>query len=125
MTAEQWGSPIEREVRRRITAAVAAYAYEIMDTPILSDFTFDLIVQSIKPQMGTCHPLLDEFFATRFSPMTGMWIHDHPELPKIAALYDRYYTGAVKAYCEKGVRFDQRTRHADTLRRQEVQRQAG
>lgn len=86
-----WGSDIEVETRRRIRLAVAAFAYEVHDKPIISDAAFDKLAQSIRPRMGTCHPLLDEFFITRFSPMTGMWIHDHPELRKIKALYDRFY----------------------------------
>lgn len=105
---KRWGDPIEREVHRRISVAVAAYAYEIKDTPIMSDYVFDRLAQSINPRMGTCHPLLDEFFASKFSPMTGMWIHEHPELPKIAQLYRRYYTGVTKEWCERGVAHDRR-----------------
>lgn len=87
-----WGSPLEREVRRRIQISVAAYAYEILDAPVISDWMFDKIAQAVNPQMGTCHPLLDEFFAAHFSPMTGMWIHRHPELDGIRQVYERYNT---------------------------------
>lgn len=87
------GSPVEVEVRFRIKVAIAAYAYEIADAPIMTDFEFDRLAQSIHPKIGTCHPLIDEFFATQFSPMTGMWIHHHPELPRIKALYEKYYRG--------------------------------
>lgn len=103
-----WGSPIEREVYRRILIAVAAYAYEVKDTTILSDREFDRIAQRINPRVGTCHPVLDEFFATHFSPMTGMWIHHHPELDKIAALYKRHYTGVCREFYERGVAHDRR-----------------
>lgn len=89
MTA--WGSPIEREVRRRIGLSVAAFAYEIADAPIMTDGTFDWLAGQISPKMGTCHPIVDEFFAWRFSPMTGMWIHEHPELAGIERTYKRYY----------------------------------
>jgi hypothetical protein len=87
----EWGSQIEIEVRNRIRAAVAAYAYEIESNEIMSDAEFDKLVQSIRPRLGTCHPLLDEFFITRFSPMTGMWIHDHPELAKVRAIYRKHH----------------------------------
>ena len=97
-----WGTPIEQEVRRRITVAVAAYAYEVLDISIMADHDFDRLAQTINPQQGTCHPLLDEFFAHRFSPMTGMWIHDHPELPKIKAIFERWYSGVVKEAYERG-----------------------
>lgn len=86
-----WGSPIELEVRRRIRVSIAAYAYEMLDRPIMSDTEFDKLAQSIRPKVGTCHPLLDEFFVTRFSPMTGMWIHDHPELARIKSLCQVHY----------------------------------
>ena len=96
-----WGLPIEVEVRRRILLSVATYAYEIVDAPIMSDQSWDLIAQTINPQLGTCHPVIDEFFATHFSPMTGMWIHSHPELDKIRRLFENYYVGAVREQCER------------------------
>lgn len=91
MALGDWGSPIELEVRRRIRVSVAAYAYEVLDRPVMTDDEFDKLAQSIRPKMGTCHPLLDEFFVTQFSPMTGMWIHDHPELDRIKLLYQTHY----------------------------------
>ncbi len=87
-----WGSPVEHEVRRRIGVSVAAYAYEVANTPIMPDSFFDIAAARINPEQGTCHPLLDEFFRTKFSPMTGMWIHEHPELDGIARIYRRYYS---------------------------------
>lgn len=84
----KWGdTAIEWEIKRRIVVAVAAYAYEIENNPIMSDHMWDRIAQEINPKMGTCHPELDEFFASKFSPMTGMWIHDHPDLAGIARIY--------------------------------------
>lgn len=93
-STEAWGSPIEIETRRRIRASVATYAYEVVDKPIMGDRAWDLLVQTINPRLGTCHLMLDEFFATQFSPMTGMWIHHHPELDKIKLLFDKYYSWA-------------------------------
>lgn len=87
----RWGLAIEHEVRARIRVTVATYAYEIADSPIMSDFQWDALAQSINPKLGTCHPLVDEFFAAHFSPMTGMWIHQHPELDKVKALYERHH----------------------------------
>jgi hypothetical protein len=87
-----WGSPVEIEVRKRIGIAVAAYAYEIANTPIMTDDQFDWAAEQINRRMGTCHPILDEFFATQFSPMTGMWIHQHPELDGIKRTFTHYYS---------------------------------
>lgn len=86
-----WGSPIEVETRRRIRLSIATYAYEVLDKPVMSDAEWDKLAQSIQPRVGTCHPLLDEFFVVHFSPMTGMWIHDHPELDRIKALHQTHY----------------------------------
>jgi len=86
-----WGSPIELETRRRIRVSIAAYAYEVLDRPIMTDTEFDKLAQSIDRRRGTCHPIMDEFFITQFSPMTGMWIHNHPELARIKSLYQLHY----------------------------------
>lgn len=85
-----WGTPIELEVRRRIQISVAAYAYEFNSDPIMCDALFDFFAGRICKRMGTCHPLLDEFFLVHFSPMTGMWIHHHPELDRIKHLYTMF-----------------------------------
>ena len=87
----RWGRAIEVEIRRRIQLTVATYAYEVKDDPFLSDDQWDRLAQTINPRLGTCHPVLDEFFASRFSPMTGMWIHEHPELDKVSRLYNHFY----------------------------------
>ena len=86
-----WGTSVEREIRRRIGIAVTAYAYEIADKPICSDGIFDWLAGQIDRKMTTGHPLLDEFFLVEFSPMTGMWIHKHPELDKIRKIFEGYY----------------------------------
>ena len=95
-----WGSPLEQEVRRRITLSVATYAYEIADKPIMTDASWDWLASRIDRSVGTCHPLLDEFFATEFSPMTGMWIHNHPELEGVERTFRRYYN-ALRDYYER------------------------
>jgi len=87
----KWGTPVEVERRLRITLSVATYAYEVLDRPCMSDAMWDVLAARINRWMPTGHPVMDEFFMTQFSPMTGMWIHDHPELAGIKAIYDRYY----------------------------------
>lgn len=84
----------EAEIERanRIRLAFAAAAYEFDADPILSDEEFDSLSKKIRPSMSTLEAhhtrtstinrikRLDEYFAEKFSPDTGMWIHDHPEL---------------------------------------------
>lgn len=87
----QWGTPIEKEVRRRITVSIAAYAYEFCDESILSDAEFDKLCMQINPQMGTGHLTMDLFFQDEFDPSTGNWIHKHPECGRIGELYRKHF----------------------------------
>lgn len=87
-----WGTQIEVERRNRIRLSVAAFAYEIVGESIMTDAEFDRLALSIRPQIMTGRINLDAFFLGRFSPDTGMWIHQHPELPKVRDLYYRRYT---------------------------------
>lgn len=82
------------ERRNRINAALGAYAYEIMDDPIYTDEKWDSICRSINPEIKTGR--LDEFFVQEFDPSTGMWIYKHPEVMKIAAIYQRLTGKAAK-----------------------------
>lgn len=84
-----WGTAVELEVRRRIQISVAAFAYEFENNPIMGDDLFDWFAGRICKNVGTCHPILDEFFKVHFSPMTGMWIHQHPDLKGIRRIYER------------------------------------
>lgn len=97
-----WGTSIEQEIRRRIQVSVAAYAYEFENLSIMPDGVWDMLAQRIDPTQGTCHPELDEFFASKFSPMTGMWIHDHPDLPGIKRTFDRYYAATRDVFDQLG-----------------------
>lgn len=82
---------VEIERHRRIRMAVAAYAYEFLDRPIISDSEFDEECRKIDPSVDTGRPELDYFFRTEFHPDTGSWIHKHPELEKVAQTYERWY----------------------------------
>lgn len=82
---------IERERKNRQMVAVAAYAYEIKSTSIMSDAEFDDLCMRINTQIRTGNVKMDNWFATQFSPHTGQWIHSHPELTKIARLYEAHY----------------------------------
>lgn len=82
---------INQEIRNRIRLSVAAFAYEYMDDPIMSDAEFDQLANKIDVTQKTGNDLLDTFFETAFSPDTGMWIHRHPEKQKLSWLYGKYY----------------------------------
>ena len=86
-----WGSPIEIERRNRIRLSVAAFAYEFESDSIMSDGNFDSLAEAIDLRISTENEKLDEFFRAQFSPFTGQWIHDHPELDKLKKIYDRHY----------------------------------
>lgn len=84
-----WPTAVEREVRKRIKVCVAAYAYEIRHDSIMSDTQWDRLAQSVNPKTKTGHAVMDKWFKEKFDPCTGQWIHKHPELDKIAELYER------------------------------------
>lgn len=70
---------LEKERRRRIRLAVAALAYEVFDQPVMPDAEFDQLAREVMPKFRTGHDVLDRFFATEFSPNTGVWVRRHPE----------------------------------------------
>lgn len=75
------------ETRNRIKIAVAAYAYEVMDDPIMSDAEFDRLARAIRPSVMTGNFPCDMFFATAFNPSTGSWVRSHPGYGKLHGLY--------------------------------------
>jgi len=75
------------ETRTRIKVAVAAYAYEVMDDPIMSDAEFDRLARAIRPSVMTGNFACDMFFATAFDPSTGSWVRSHPGYGKLHGLY--------------------------------------
>ena len=83
------------EKRNRIRLSLAAYAYEILDHSIMSDFEYDQLSKLINPMVMTDNIVLDVFFMGKFSADTGMWIHEHPELPKLAALFNRLQAAGI------------------------------
>jgi hypothetical protein len=86
-----WGSNIEKEVRRRIKLSVAAYSYEMLDESIMSDAEFDKMCLEVDLKVDTGNKKMDSYFKKNFDSSTGQWIRKHPELDKIADLYERYY----------------------------------
>lgn len=79
-------SEVELERMRRITVAAWAYAYEVENSPIVSDATYDEYARLIRPEISTGHAVLDDFFRTEFSPHTGAWVNKHPEKHKLARI---------------------------------------
>jgi hypothetical protein len=78
---------VEIERRNRIRLSLFAYAYEYEDDPLISDAEYDKLSYLIQKDMATGNKTLDRFFNRQFAPHTGQWIHKHPELDKLKALY--------------------------------------
>jgi hypothetical protein len=76
---DQYNRIVCEETRRRIRVSVAAYAYEYMGQPTMTDAEFDDLSKSIDLSISTRRPDLDIWFKNNFEPHTGMWIHRHPE----------------------------------------------
>lgn len=80
-----WGNWVEREKRARIKLCVAAYAYEVENSPIISDAQFDALARAIDPNLVT--GVMDEWWRINFDSNTGQWIHKHPDIAGIKKLY--------------------------------------
>jgi hypothetical protein len=83
------------ETRRRIRVAVAAWAYEIHDDPLMSDAEFDTLAREIDVDRSTANSDMDRWFATEFSPDTGQWVHRHPDKDGLERVYRQLRRGAV------------------------------
>ena len=97
----KWGSEVEVERRNRIQLSIAAYAYEFLDEPLVSDAVFDQAALQIRPEMDTGNPVMDAFFRKEFSASTGMWIRKHPDLPGIAHIHRK-----LTSYLNQGENHD-------------------
>lgn len=85
----EWGTPEEVERRRRIRLALWAYSYEFEHNSLVDDATYDAESKLVDLSISTSNAKLDKWFKKNFSPDTGMWITNHPELHKVKALYKR------------------------------------
>ena len=81
-----YNEKVDAETRKRIRVSVAACAYEVFDTSIISDFEFDELAKSIDLSINTRRPDLDQWFRKNFDPSTGMWIRTHPEFKRLQQL---------------------------------------
>lgn len=84
-------SRVERQRWIRIRIAVAAYAYEIEATSIMSDGEFDKLCQQVDPMIATGNAEMDAFFEDEFDPSTGLWIFKHPQIDGIKRLYQQHH----------------------------------
>ena len=77
--------------RDRIRIALFAYAYEVENDPLVSDEYYDELAQRVDENLEceTGHNELDFWFHDCFDSITGMWIHQHPELEKVRNLYGK------------------------------------
>lgn len=78
------------EVWRKKTLAAVAFGVELRDTPLMLRSDWERTAARVDRYALTGHPVVDEFWATRFSPMTTRWVHDHPNLAEIEQAFDRY-----------------------------------
>lgn len=83
---ELYNEIVDRQTWVRIQVAKAAYAYEIDANPIMDDGEYDKLASEVDVSIDTRRSDLDLWFRKEFSPHTGQWIWNHPDLEKIAAL---------------------------------------
>ena len=82
-----WGNRIEVERWLRIKLLLAAYAYEIASAPILTDAQFDELARLSNKTITTGKH--DAWWRENFTPYTGQWIYDFPDLTGIEARFNK------------------------------------
>ena len=75
-----------KETRKRIRVTVAAWAYEVLQEPIMDDAQYDALAYSIDLSVDTRRPDLDKWYRQNFKPYTGSWVHGHPERARLDQL---------------------------------------
>lgn len=91
-TSHEIAPDLRAEIWRRRQLASVTFGIELRGVSIMLASDWHNLASRVDRRRGTCDPLLDEFWATRFSPMTTKWIHDHPLLDEVAEVFDRYRT---------------------------------
>ena len=82
---------VNRQTWVRCKITLAAYAYEFDNRSVISDQIFDDLCKEVDLSVETRRPDLDKWYKENFQPDTGMWIHKHPELDRVAGLYQQVY----------------------------------
>jgi hypothetical protein len=95
---------INEEIRNRIKVAAAAYAYEVMNDPIMSDAAYDALALKIQPEVKTGNDVLDNFFATKYDPNTGSWVHQHPDIGSLKRVLAFWRAGLAWKALEKATK---------------------
>lgn len=80
-----------KQTRLRIKVALAAYAYEVLSQPIMSDGEYDRLAKRIDPAKLTGNKVMDDFFRQHFKPHTGSWVHSHPNKLGLQNILYRYF----------------------------------
>ena len=71
------------ETRKRIRVSVAAWAYEVLNSSIMTDAEFDALAESVDLSIDTRRPDLDKWFRKNFKSYTGSWVHGHPDRERL------------------------------------------
>lgn len=82
---------VDDERRRRVRLALWAFAYELMDNPLVDDALFDAECYKVDLSISCDYPghAYDSWWRERFQPHTGQWIRSHPNLAGMSKLYHR------------------------------------
>lgn len=78
----------DEEKKRRIQVVMWAYAYEIENDSLVSDFVYDDTCRKIDLSVDTDDPEMDAWFREHFFPDSGMWVYKHPHFDRLKVTYD-------------------------------------
>jgi hypothetical protein len=67
--------------------SIWAYAYEFESASLVSDAFFDSESKKVDLTITTTRPDMDAWWIMNFTPHSGMWVRNHPELEKLRSRY--------------------------------------
>jgi hypothetical protein len=67
----------------RLMVSIYACAYECFDYSLVDDFYYDELAAEVDVEVETGDEKLDKFFKEKYSPFTGHWVLQHPNLNEI------------------------------------------
>ncbi len=96
---EEWYTPeINRQTWVRIRLSLAAYAYEVLSDPIMSDGEFDELAKEVDLSIDTRRPDLDKWFRKNYVEFSGGWIWSHPEKERLEGILESVFNKILVRY---------------------------
>ena len=92
-------SKINRDIegRRRKSVSLWAFAYAVMNDPIVPDNVYDAVIKQVDLKAYTDDLSLDLWFEENYSTQHSRWIWTHPDFEELAEMYHGLHRRAEAA----------------------------